>query len=170
MKRHILVTALGLASGIAMAQAPLTEAQMMEYTSKASKAMIGKKYDLNLPLITQSSATNTSTSTQTIVQTVSHPDASYIKLHFKNLNLASGGKLVVRSEDSGERYEYTQANLRAATVDPSLGDDGVKQFSAMSVSADKVIIEYTQAKVMLTKHPKSIFTIMVLKGKQLLRA
>ncbi|MGA4604856.1 PKD domain-containing protein [Pseudoalteromonas maricaloris] len=157
MKRHILVTALGLASGIAMAQAPLTEAQMMEYTSKASKAMIGKKYDLNLPLITQNSATNTSTSTQTIVQTVSHPDASYIKLHFKNLNLASGGKLVVRSEDSSERYEYTQANLRAATVDPSLGDDGVKQFSAMSVSADKVIIEYTPGQGNAGKTPEIDF-------------
>ncbi|MEC4090229.1 PKD domain-containing protein [Pseudoalteromonas rubra] len=144
MKLTYLVSALGLLSTAALAQntAPLTEAQMMQYTSKASKAIIGARADANISL-GQEFATLSSTGSTVITRTITHPDASYIKLHFKNVNLANGGKLVVRSADGSERYEYTEANMHAATVNSKLGDDGVTSFSAMSISAETAIVEYT---------------------------
>ncbi|MCO7190125.1 MULTISPECIES: PKD domain-containing protein [unclassified Pseudoalteromonas] len=144
MKLTYLVSALGLLSTAALAQntAPLTEAQMLQYTSKANKTIIGARADANLSL-SQEFATMSSTGSAVITRTITHPDASYIKLHFKNVNLANGGKLVVRSKDGSERYEYTEANMRAATVNAKLGDDGVSSFSAMSISADTAVVEYT---------------------------
>lgn len=140
MKLKMLLPILGVASASALAQAPLTEAQMMKYTSKAQKTTIGKASKLNLPLSSQF-ATASMNGQSVITQTVSHPNASYIKLHFKNIKLQNGGKLVVRSEDGSERYEYTEFNMNAATT--AQGDDGVSSFYAMSVSADKVVVEYT---------------------------
>ncbi|KID55332.1 PKD repeat-containing protein [Pseudoalteromonas luteoviolacea] len=143
MKTRYLLSALGLASASCFAQTTaLTEAQMMQYTSKASMATIGKRAELNLVIQPQAMATMTAdNATQTISQTVTHPNASYIKLHFKNINLVGGGKLVVRSEDGSERYEYTENNMRAATL--SHTDDGVTSFSAMSISAETAVVEYT---------------------------
>ncbi|BBN83194.1 hypothetical protein PA25_31790 [Pseudoalteromonas sp. A25] len=132
MKKRYFLPALGFASMTALAQAPLTETQMMNFTSKTNEAVIGKTATLNLAL---------SGKTNTIMQTVSHPNASYLKLHFKNVNLKGGGKLVVRATDNSERYEYTEADMRKATLEK--GDNGVNHFAAMSVSSDTVIVEYT---------------------------
>ncbi|TMP66461.1 hypothetical protein CWC05_23825, partial [Pseudoalteromonas ruthenica] len=118
----------------AMAQAPLTEAQMLKYTNKTSEAIIGAKAETNIVLTTKAGA---------FKQTISHPDASYIKLHFKDLDLKGGGKLIVRNLDSSERYEYTLANMNKATLDTEAGDNGVSSFSAMSISSDTVVVEYT---------------------------
>ncbi|TLX47994.1 hypothetical protein C1E24_04095 [Pseudoalteromonas phenolica] len=141
--RHILPLLSAVSLSVA-AQAPLTETQMMKYTSQAQKTTIGKAAQLNLPLNSQFATANTVNQT-VITQTVSHPNASYIKLHFKNINLQNGGKLVVRSEDGSERYEYTEFNMSTATK--AQGDDGVSSFYAMSVSADKVIVEYTPGQI-----------------------
>ncbi|KZN65853.1 PKD domain-containing protein [Pseudoalteromonas luteoviolacea] len=143
MKTRYLLSALALASASSVAQTTaLTEAQMMQYTSKTSMATIGKRAELNLEIQPQAIATYSGdNATQVITQKVSHPNASYLKLHFKNISLAGGGKLVVRSEDGSERYEYTEQNMRAATL--SQGDDGVTSFSAMSISADTAVVEYT---------------------------
>ncbi|MBQ4879285.1 trypsin-like peptidase domain-containing protein [Pseudoalteromonas luteoviolacea] len=143
MKTRYLLSALGLASASCFAQTTaLTEAQMMQYTSKASMAIIGQRAELNLVIQPQAMATmTTSNVSQTLTQTVTHPNASYIKLHFKNINLAGGGKLVVRSKDGSERYEYTEHNMRAATL--AQADDGVTSFSAMSISAETAVVEYT---------------------------
>ena len=143
MKPLMLIMAMGLASNLAVANAPLNETQMAQYASSVSKTTIGKKYQLNMPLMAQSGDQINTDASATIVQQVTHPGASYIKLHFKHLNLANGGKLVVRSQSGNERYQYTQDDLVAATVDAAAGDDGLKHFSAMSVSDDTVIIEYT---------------------------
>ncbi|GEK08156.1 MULTISPECIES: PKD domain-containing protein [Pseudoalteromonas] len=173
MQRQMITAVLGLASGLAMAQAmaqaPLTENQMMEYTSKVSKATIGKKYDLHLPLVSQQSPSIANASAA-IVQTVSHPGASYIKLHFKNLNLEQGGKLIVRSENNAEYYAYSQDNLRAATIDPTISDDGITQFSAMSVSADKVIVEYIPGAGKTDKIPEIDFYYHGVEGQNYLES
>ncbi|MCF6441623.1 PKD domain-containing protein [Pseudoalteromonas luteoviolacea] len=143
MKTRYLLSALGLASASCFAQTTaLTEAQMMQYTSKASMATIGQRAELNLVIQPQATTAMTANSvSQAITQTVTHPNASYIKLHFKNINLTGGGKLVVRSKDGSERYEYTEHNMRAATL--SQADDGVTSFSAMSISAETAVVEYT---------------------------
>lgn len=169
MQRQMITAVLGLASGLAMAQAPLTENQMMEYTSKVSKATIGKKYDLHLPLVSQQSP-STANASAAIVQAISHPGASYIKLHFKNLNLEQGGKLIVRSEDNAEYYAYSQDNLRAATIDPTISDDGITQFSAMSVSADKVIVEYIPGAGKTDKTPEIDFYYHGVEGQNYLES
>ena len=58
----------------ALAQAPLTETQMMNFTSKTSEAIIGKTSALNLAL---------SGKENTVTQTISHPDASYNQTAFQ---------------------------------------------------------------------------------------
>ncbi|MDK2598216.1 PKD domain-containing protein [Pseudoalteromonas obscura] len=143
MKTRYILPALGLVSASCFAQTTaLTEAQMMQYTSKTSMATIGKRAELNLVIQPQAMAAFSADNASNIItQTVTHPNASYIKLHFKNINLAGGGKLVVRSEDGSERYEYTEHNMRAATLSQS--DDGVTSFSAMSISAETAVVEYT---------------------------
>ena len=140
MKINKLLPFLSVMSLSAFGQAPLTEAHMLKYTSKAQKTTIGASASLNLKLTEHYTKLNQS-GQKVFTQTVSHPNASYIKLHFKNVNLANGASLVVRSEDGFERYEYNQANMSASTT--ALGDDGVSSFYAMSISADKVIVEYT---------------------------
>ncbi|WP_105166602.1 PKD domain-containing protein [Pseudoalteromonas sp. T1lg23B] len=132
MKKRYFLPALGIVSMTALAQAPLTEEQMLNFTSKTTETIIGKTETLNLAL---------SGKTNTISQTISHPNASYIKLHFKNINLNGGGKLVVRATDNSERYEYTASDMRKATLEK--GDNGASNFAAMSVSSDTVVVEYT---------------------------
>ena len=144
MKVRHLLPLLGAMSCSVVAQAPLTETHMLKYTSQAQKAIIGKTAQLNYPLKNQFATANMLGQT-VISHTVTHPNASYIKLHFKNINLQNGGKLVVRSEDGSEQYEYTEFNMSAATT--ADGDDGVTSFYAMSISADKVIVEYTPGHV-----------------------
>lgn len=149
--RHFLPLLSAVSLSVA-AQVPLTEAQMMKYTSQAQKTSIGKAAQLNLSLNSQFATVNAINQT-VISQTVSHPNASYIKLHFKNINLQNGGKLVVRSEDGSERYEYTEFNMSTATK--AQGDDGISSFYAMSVSADKVIVEYTPGQINNTLQAQS---------------
>ncbi|TMP83164.1 hypothetical protein CWB73_02895 [Pseudoalteromonas phenolica] len=149
--RHFLPLLSAVSLSVA-AQIPLTEAQMMKYTSQAQKTSIGKAAQLNLLLNSQFATANAINQT-VISQTVSHPNASYIKLHFKNINLQNGGKLVVRSEDGSERYEYTEFNMSTATK--AQGDDGISSFYAMSVSADKVIVEYTPGQINNTLQAQS---------------
>ncbi|RZQ52681.1 hypothetical protein C1E23_12890 [Pseudoalteromonas phenolica] len=149
--RHFLPLLSAVSLSVA-AQIPLTEAQMMKYTSQAQKTSIGKAAQLNLSLNSQFATANAINQT-VISQTVSHPNASYIKLHFKNINLQNGGKLVVRSEDGSERYEYTEFNMSTATK--AQGDDGISSFYAMSVSADKVIVEYTPGQINNTLQAQS---------------
>ena len=134
MKVRYLLPLIGSVSLTAMAQAPLTEAQMLKYTNKTSEAIIGAKAETNIVLTTKAGS---------FKQTISHPDASYIKLHFKDLDLKGGGKLIVRNLDSSERYEYTLADMNKATLDTEAGDNGVSSFSAMSISSDTVVVEYT---------------------------
>lgn len=134
MKTRYLLPLIGSVSLTAMAQAPLTEAHMLKYTNKTSEAIIGAKEETNILLTTKAGS---------FQQTISHPNASYIKLHFSDLDLNGGGKLVVRSLDSSERYEYTAADMNKATLDAKIGDNGVTSFSAMSVSSDTVVVEYT---------------------------
>ncbi|MBE0369910.1 PKD domain-containing protein [Pseudoalteromonas aurantia] len=134
MKVRYLLPLIGSVSLTTMAQAPLTEAQMLKYTSKTSEAVIGAKEETNIVLTTKAGS---------FKQTITHPDASYIKLHFKNLDLSGGGKLVVRNLDGSERYEYTISDMKKATLDAKLGDNGTTSFSTMSVSSDAVVVEYT---------------------------
>ncbi|MDP4985524.1 PKD domain-containing protein [Pseudoalteromonas tunicata] len=109
-------------------------------SGEASKTTIGKQAASNLVLSSQFSAL--SNQGLVISHKLSHPNADYIKLHFKNVQLAGSAKLVIRNPDNTERYEYTVNNMSLATKDTALGDDGISSFSAMSISNDSVIIEY----------------------------
>lgn len=139
MRLKQVLPLLGVVSISAFAQAPLTEAQMLKYTAKAEKITIGKAAKLNLPLHAQVNTFNAK-GKNVISQTVSHPNASYIKLHFKDVDLNNGRTLIVRSEDGSERYEYSKLNMSAATQ--LEGENGTHSFYAMSISADKVVVEY----------------------------
>ena len=120
--------------------AAIDELTILQHTQEAKKTTIAKHANTHVNLSRQ--FTIETTQGPVITQTVSHPNADYIKLHFSQVDLNGDAKLVVRSEDNSERYEYSSNNMDAATIDSLNGDDGVHSFSSMSVSNDSVIIEY----------------------------
>ncbi|MFC0119207.1 pre-peptidase C-terminal domain-containing protein [Pseudoalteromonas xiamenensis] len=137
-----------LASSVALAAnasetnvQPLTEAHMLKYTQQAQKLSIGKKEVVHRKL-NQGHKQLNSAMASPITQTISHPGASYIKLHFTDLDLTQGGKLVVASADGSESYEYTVENASTASFDLRLGDTENKQFSTMSVSSDTAVVTF----------------------------
>ncbi|MFC3033303.1 PKD domain-containing protein [Pseudoalteromonas fenneropenaei] len=121
----------------------LSEAQMLKYTSKANKTIVAQINTINLPLSAMATPTLASQNApQTVSQTINHPNASYIKLHFKNIDLSKGGKLIVSAPDGSESYQYTAGNMRAATRDSRIGDDGTSQFAAMSITGESAIVTF----------------------------
>ncbi|MBS0045182.1 trypsin-like peptidase domain-containing protein [Shewanella sp. M16] len=142
MKLHYLLSAIVAVYG-STASANVDERQILRYAemaSETSKVIIGERAPANLVLNNQH--ISASDAGFVIRRELSHLNADYIKLHFTNVQLSNGAKLVVRSPDNSERYEYTATDMRAATLDAKFGDDGIHSFSVMSISNDSAIIEY----------------------------
>jgi PKD repeat protein len=62
------------------------------------------------------------------------PDASFVKVHFDDFNLPAGLVLEVSNPQGTEVYRYSKKHRDAFTVDRSLGQDGKRSFSAMSIT------------------------------------
>lgn len=67
--------------------------------------------------------------------------ASYIKVHFKSLELPKGMAVVVSNESGTEQYHYGPGLNTPFTTNASIGDNGVTSFSAMSITGDTAIIK-----------------------------
>lgn len=65
--------------------------------------------------------------------------ADFIKLHFADFRLPKGAYVLVSSADGQELYRYEAEPARAdnRTFDRSLGEDGLRQFAAMSVFGER---------------------------------
>ena len=69
------------------------------------------------------------------------PGSSFIKLHFSDFRPLPGVVVEVRNPSRTESYRYSRRHKDAYTFDPETGDDGIRSFSAMSISGDTVIIQ-----------------------------
>jgi serine protease len=59
--------------------------------------------------------------------------ASFIKVHFKSFNIPDGAYVVVSDNTSNESYRYDNESTAKRTFNTLAGENGVHQFSAMSV-------------------------------------
>jgi len=68
--------------------------------------------------------------------------ADFIKLHFAEFQLPAGAYVLVASGDGREvhRYEAKPESLNNRTFDRSLGEDGLRQFAALSVFGDSATL------------------------------
>ncbi|QCF37473.1 PKD domain-containing protein [Salinivibrio sp. YCSC6] len=67
-------------------------------------------------------------------------DAAFVKVHFAQFSLPDGAYVDVTSADGTESYRYSNQANGKRTFNPTQGDDGVTQFSAMSVHGDTAIV------------------------------
>ena len=68
------------------------------------------------------------------------PGASFVKVHFSDFVLPPGVYVEVSNPEGTELYRYNAFSRDRITIDHSKGDDGVRRFSAMSISGDTAIV------------------------------
>lgn len=68
--------------------------------------------------------------------TISKSGAEFIKVHFSYFNLPQGAYVTVSDPQGNENYRYDGANNNTATYNSAVGENGLTQFSAMSVFGD----------------------------------
>lgn len=127
----------------AFASAPVAPLPNEALTPKAvpQKITIGEQIKVSRALLS-AKATRSFAGGHSLKQTIRHPGAHYIKLHFRQVQWPEGAVLVVRSPNNQERYEYTATQLNQATFNQDIGDAGNWQFSAMSVTGDQAVVEW----------------------------
>ncbi|NTS76439.1 PKD domain-containing protein [Catenovulum sp. SM1970] len=130
MKLTRLIGVLAMAYAVPVFSADIANTNLTEFTSTESITDIGKKQLSERSINSQLSSTDT----------FSQPGASFIKLHFKNLVIPEGAKVIVRNTEGTERYEYTAQSSNELTL--SSNDDGSSSFSAMSITGSTAVVEY----------------------------
>ncbi len=83
---------------------------------------------------------NNSETQQIIQKVVSQPGAEFIKVHFNRFNIPTGAYVTVTSENGNESYKYDGQKNKLATYNTKKGENGLNQFSAMSVFGDSAIV------------------------------
>lgn len=75
-------------------------------------------------------------------QTISHPGATYVKVHFASMRLAKGDYVTVASPDGSEVHTYhgDPALGAAAPGDADVTRHGTKGFAAMSIDGDTAVV------------------------------
>ncbi|OLF09050.1 hypothetical protein BLA60_20920 [Actinophytocola xinjiangensis] len=75
-------------------------------------------------------------------QTISHPGATYIKVHFASMRLAPGDYVTVASPDGREVHTYhgDPALGAAEAGDADVTEHGTRGFAAMSVDGDTAVV------------------------------
>ncbi len=69
------------------------------------------------------------------------PGASFIKVHFSQFQVPEGMAIELSSPDRNEVLHYGPGLNTAKTYDSMTGDDGVNQFSAISIQGDTVHVK-----------------------------
>ena len=67
--------------------------------------------------------------------------ASFIKVHFKSFNIPDGAYVVVSNSDASESYLYDNTSTAKRTFNTLIGENGINQFSAMSVFGEKAKVK-----------------------------
>ena len=71
---------------------------------------------------------------------VTHQGAAFIKVHFEYFNLPEGAYVIVSDPQGLESYEYDGKTHLSATFNGSNGENGLSQFSAMSIFGETAIV------------------------------
>lgn len=71
---------------------------------------------------------------------INHTGAAFIKVHFSQFNLPEGAYITVSDPLGAESYQYNGTEQNNVTFNSGNNEDGLTQFSAMSVFGDTVII------------------------------
>ena len=102
---------------------------------------VARAWDANIQM-DGSSALAIQQGERRIERRIQHAGADFIKLHFANFQLPAGAYVLVASGDGREvhRYEAQAESLSNRTFDRSLGEDGLRQFAAMSVFGDSATL------------------------------
>ncbi|PAJ75288.1 hypothetical protein CJF42_05875 [Pseudoalteromonas sp. NBT06-2] len=77
---------------------------------------------------------------KTIQKTITEPGSEFIKVHFNRFNIPLGAYVTVASADGKEIYRYDGINNKNATFNGQIGENGINQFSAMSVFGDVAVV------------------------------
>lgn len=72
--------------------------------------------------------------------TVHQPGAQFVKVHFKKFKLPQGAHVTVSDPSGREVYTYDGLDHKQATYNVAAGENGLTQFSAMSVFGDTAIV------------------------------
>jgi len=73
--------------------------------------------------------------------TLESAGASFIKVHFKSFNIPDGAYVVVSNSESNESYIYDNESTEKRTFNTLIGENGLNQFSAMSVFGEKAKVK-----------------------------
>ncbi len=73
--------------------------------------------------------------------TVSKAGSVFIKVHFSYFNLPQGAYVTVSDLSGQESYRYDGSDHKTATFNSAAGENGLSQFSAMSVFGDTAIVK-----------------------------
>jgi serine protease len=85
---------------------------------------------------------------------VSKAGAEFIKVHFSYFNLPTGAYVLVSDQTGNERYRYDGIQNQKATYSTEKGENGLTQFSAMSVFGDtaNITLVMPEGAVWLKEH------------------
>lgn len=76
----------------------------------------------------------------TVKKTITSPNAQFIKVHFSAFNIPQGAYVTVTNTTNSEQYVYDGLSHKHHTFNPEMGENGLTQFSAMSVFGDTAIV------------------------------
>ncbi|AQS37669.1 Trypsin-like peptidase domain [Shewanella psychrophila] len=71
---------------------------------------------------------------------ITRSGSAFIKVHFSYFSLPTGAYVTVSTPDGKESYSYDGQTHKTATFDRNKGENGLSQFSAMSVFGDTAIV------------------------------
>ncbi|WP_196139556.1 pre-peptidase C-terminal domain-containing protein [Aliikangiella sp. G2MR2-5] len=112
-------------------------------TQKQSASQVAKKVNVEALLIDQISMKRANTQDFQLVKShkivISKPEASFIKVHFNNIQLPSGAVIEVKDPQGTMIHRYGEGENSLFTL--MEGDDGERSFSALSIFGDTAIVE-----------------------------
>lgn len=74
------------------------------------------------------------------IRRIHEPGAKFVKVHFSEFELPPGLVVEVSNPERTEIYRYSNNKRDRMTLDADRGDDGVRRFSAMSISGDTAVV------------------------------
>lgn len=75
-------------------------------------------------------------------QIITEPNASFIKIHFKQFNIPDGSYVTVSNPTGTEVYHYSNTHRDSFTFDVDAGENGESSWASMSVNGGTAIVEF----------------------------
>ncbi len=91
-------------------------------------------------VMTLAPAKSAASGTQNNTMLVQHQGAQFVKVHFRRFALPAGAYVTVADPLGREVYTYDGVDHKQATFNSASGENGINQFSAMSVFGDTAVV------------------------------